>query len=148
MDRFLAIAENIRACRVRAGKSAKDVAADLGINDAWYRDVEQHDDEMISTLSIFQSMRLASLLNVQLHELVGETAPEEKISLVDLPALVETYVRSKGISFEEFEEQVGWEVREFLRSPLGYFSQVPLALLVDLSRRLGLNWLSLVPEED
>jgi transcriptional regulator with XRE-family HTH domain len=140
-------AERIRFCRVRAGKSAQQVAADLGLNDAWYRDLECNDGELTSTLTLFQAMQLASLLGVQLADLVAETgASSGRIALLDLPSMVERRVESEGISIEEFEDRVGWEVRGFLQSPVKVAAELPIEFLQDLAAELGISWLSLLPE--
>jgi transcriptional regulator with XRE-family HTH domain len=144
----MGIAENIRNSRVRAGKTAKAVAAELGLNDAWYADLESRDDELASTLSLFQAMHLASLLGVSLHELIGEPLPDKRISLLDFSSRLLAHIRTQGKSLEEFESEVGWELQEFLQSPFKSVAELPIAMLRDLSKPLGMSWLSLVPEEN
>jgi transcriptional regulator with XRE-family HTH domain len=142
-------ADKIRFCRVRAGKSAQQIAADLGLNDAWYSDLESHDDELASTLTMFQALQLASLLGVRLQDLVAETAPSgAKIALLDLPSMVEAHIAREGLSIGEFEERLGWELQAFLESPVKVAAELPIMFLQDLSGALGINWLSLLPEED
>jgi transcriptional regulator with XRE-family HTH domain len=142
-------AENIRTHRVRAGKSAQQVAAQLGLNEAWYRDLEREDDELSSTLTLFQGLQLASLLSVRLRDLVTDNAPSsDRVALVDLPSIVRKHIARAGTSIEEFESTVGWDLQEFLESPIKVASELPIAFLRDLSGPLGINWLSLVPEED
>jgi transcriptional regulator with XRE-family HTH domain len=146
----MGIAERIRFCRVRAGKSAQQIAADLGVNDAWYCDLESHDDELASTLTLFQAQHLASLLGVRLQDLVAEgTAPSiRKLTLMDLPSMITELASSEGISMAEFENRVGWELQTFLQSPVKVAAESPIMFLQDLSAALGINWLSLLPEED
>jgi transcriptional regulator with XRE-family HTH domain len=141
-------AEKIRACRVRAGKSAQQVASELGLNDAWYRDLESYDDELTSTLTIFQALQLASLLDVRLEDLLTENAPCSRIALLDLPSMVKGHIAREGMSIEEFESRVGWELQEFLQSPVKLAAELPIMFLRDVSGPLGINWLSLAPEQD
>src|SRR5204862_5857310 len=102
-------ASQIRSCRVRAGKSAGEVADRLGLNAAWYGDLEQHDAELTSTLTLFQAMELASILGVHLRDLLnGESSSAAAIPLMDLPSLIKAHVARAGISIEQFEDQVGW----------------------------------------
>src|SRR4051794_22858231 len=102
----------LRAYRLRAGKSASEVATALGINEAWYSDLEHHDDELASTLTLFQAMELASLLGVRLLDLMAQhDVPHASVSLMDLPALIEEHLARQQMSMDEFEEQVGWELR-------------------------------------
>ena len=142
-------AEKVRACRVRAGKSAQQVASELGLNDAWYRDLESYDDELTSTLTIFQALQLASLLGVRLEDLLTEHVPSScRIALMDLPSMVKGHIAREGISIEEFESRVGWELQEFLQAPVKAAAELPIMFLRDISGPLGINWLSLAPEQD
>lgn len=142
-------ASQIRNYRVRAGKSPGEVAAHLGLNDAWYSDLERYDNEFVSTLTLFQAMQLASLLDVWLHDLVGVSAlPDESISLMDLTSRVTAHVARKGISVEQFEDEIGWELRDFLQSPIKVASESPIIFLQAIAEHLGIDWLSLVPHEE
>lgn len=142
-------ATRIRGYRILAGKSAGEIAQQLGLNDAWYHDLEHRDGELVSTLTLFQAMELASLLHVRLPDLLEEDAsPGEEIPLTGLPLRIETHLARTGISIDEFEEQVGWDVREFMGSPLTVVAECPIAFLQALAKRLGTNWLSFVPGED
>src|SRR5262245_60280085 len=140
-------AAKIRSFRVRAGKSAVEVANHLGLNEAWYADLERRDDELVSTLTVFQGMELASILGVQLRELVSDDPTVESIPIMDLPARIKAHVARQGVSFEEFEDSIGWELGEFLASPLKGAAELPMMFLQAVARPLGINWLSLVPDE-
>ena len=141
-------AARIRYHRVHAGKSPTEVARQLGLNDAWYHDLEHHDGELVSTLTLFQAIELASALGTQLHSLLGEaTAPEERIALTDLPQMIRAHLASTRLSIEQFEEQVGWELHDFLESPIKVGAESPIIFLQALAAHLGMNWLSLVPDE-
>jgi transcriptional regulator with XRE-family HTH domain len=142
-------AAQIRSCRVRAGKSPGEMAERLGLNAAWYDDLEQHDDELASTLTLFQAMELASLLGVHLRDLLNDRDPAgEGISLMELPSRINAHVEREGISIRQFEDQVGWELSEFLTSPVKAAAELPIMFLQTISAPLGINWLSLVPNED
>jgi transcriptional regulator with XRE-family HTH domain len=136
----------IRSYRVRAGKSRSEVALQLGLNDAWYHDLEQNDDELAFTLTLFQAIELASILGVGLHDLMGQDAPlDQPIPLMDLPARIEAHVARNGISIEQFEEQVGWALRDVLQSPVKAAAESPIVFFQALAKHLGINWLSLIP---
>jgi transcriptional regulator with XRE-family HTH domain len=141
-------ATQIRNYRVRAGKSAGEVAQHLGINDAWYSDLEHHDDELASTLTLFQAIELASVLGVRLRDLLSEDAlPIEDVSLTELPSRINAHVARKGISIELFEEEVGWELHEFLQAPVKVAAESPIIFLQAVAGCLGINWLSTVPDD-
>lgn len=121
----------------------------LGLNDAWYDDLEQHDGELVSTLTLFQAMQLASILGVRLHELLGEApVAGERLPLVAVPDCIAAHAAREGISMEQFEEQVGWELREFVDAPLKIAAELPIAFLQAVAAGLGINWLSVVTDQD
>lgn len=144
----MGIATRIRQMRIRAGKSQAEMTQFLGLNPAWYADLEQHDAEMVSTLTLFQAMHLASVFGVQLHDLLDEPqVPEQRIALMELPDRIVAHTKRKGISIEDLEESVGWELREFLNSPVQVAADLPIRFLQAIAAVLGINWLSLVPDE-
>jgi transcriptional regulator with XRE-family HTH domain len=141
-------AAQIRNCRVRAGKSASEIAKHLGLNDAWYHDLEDHDDELALTLTLFQAIELASILGVRLRDLLGqESVPNERISLMDLPSRIKAHVAHHEISLQQFEEQVGWDLHDFLESPVKAAAESPIIFLQAIAKHLRINWLSLIPDE-
>jgi hypothetical protein len=141
-------AAQIRAFRVRAGKTKAELVERLGLNAAWYEDLEQHDDELACTLTLFQAMELASAVGVSLRDLVpGSPAPGELIPLMELPARIRDRISRDGVSIEQFEDRVGCELKQFLDSPLQLAAELPLAALQAIATHLDINWLALVPDE-
>jgi hypothetical protein len=141
-------AAQIRNYRVRAGKSREEVAEHLGINNAWYDDLEHYDEELTSTLTLFQAMALASFLGVGLRELVGKSdRAHETLSIIDLPSRIRSHLDQKGISVEQFEGEVGWDIRDFLESPLKVAAESPIMFLQGVSEALGIDWVAMVPND-
>ena len=119
----------------------------LGININWYCDLEQHNDELISTLTLAQAANLAGILGVPLRELLSEGNPgTTTIAIAQLPERIRARIAQEGLSVEEFEDRVGWELGKFLQSPTQLASESPLMFLKDLAAALEVDWLSLVPE--
>ena len=142
-------ANRIRALRVRAGKSQEEMAKLLGLNAAWYSDLERRDEELASTLTLFQAAQLASLLGVGLHELFGEgTRPGERIALLELPERIVAHASAGGMQIEELEDRIGWDLREFLATPVQVAAEVPIAFLQAIAAELAVDWLSFVPDDD
>lgn len=142
-------ADRIRALRIRAGKSRLEMAQSLGLNSAWYDDLEQREGELAATLNVFQAMQLASLLGVRLHELFDAGAPAHpRIPLIDLPERILAHATGAGISVEQLEREVGWDLRDFLDAPVQVAAELPLAFLMAIASPLGIDWLSLAPEDD
>jgi transcriptional regulator with XRE-family HTH domain len=142
-------AAQIRAFRVRAGKTKLQMVERLGLNAAWYEDLERNDDELASTLTLFQAIDLAAALGVGLGDLVpGSPAPAEAIPLMELPDLIRARMSRDGLSIEQLEDKIGWELKQFLDSPLQGATELPIVFLQAIAAHLGINWLALVPEED
>jgi transcriptional regulator with XRE-family HTH domain len=142
-------AARIRGLRIRAGKSQADMSQLLGLNLAWYSDLEKRDDELASTLTIFKAMELASIFGVRLHELLDEPlVADERIALMELPDRLIAHAKREGISVEQLEERVGWELHEFFGSPVQLAAEFPILFFQALATALGINWLALVPDEN
>jgi transcriptional regulator with XRE-family HTH domain len=144
----MGIAARLRAIRVRAGKSQAEMAQRLELNEAWYADLERHDDELASTLTLFKAMEMASILGVTLAELLDEPpVTDKRIALIDLPARILAHASRKGISMAQLEEQVGWELQDFVGAPVSSAAELPIRFFQALAAALGINWLALVPDE-
>ena len=121
----------------------------LGLNPAWYADLEKRDDELTSTLTIFKAMELASILGVTLQELTGEApVARERIALMELPGRIVAHAKREGISVDQLAEQVGWELQEFLEKPVQMAAEFPIRFFQALGDVLGINWLALAPDQD
>lgn len=141
-------AGNIRSARIRAGKSRAEVAAHLALNPAWYEDLEQRDGELAATLTLFQGVALAELFGLRLADLFGETVPAgERVALPDLPERIRAHVAATGVSLDQFERRLGWELAPFMEAPVQLATELPIAFFQALAGNLGLHWLLLVPDD-
>ena len=141
-------AARIRAYRIRAGKSQADLAKSLDINIAWYADLESRDDELAATLTMFKAMELASMLGVKLHELLGAPPITGKgMTLIEVPDHILAYAKHAGISVAQLEEQIGWELRNFIAHPIQGATELPIRFFQTVATLLGIDWLLLVPDE-
>lgn len=143
------ITTRLRALRIRAGKSRVEMAHSLGIDPAWYEDLEHKDGELAATLTLFQATQLASLLGVRLRELFdAPSCAPTPISLVDLPGRIRSHAAHTRVSIEALEAALGWDLRDFLESPVQVAAELPIAFLMAIAAHLGIDWLSLTPEDD
>lgn len=148
MQTAAGIAENIRSARIRAGKSRAEVAAHLALNPAWYDDLEQRDGELAATLTLFQGVALAELFGLRLADLFGETAPAgERIALPDLPDRIRAHLAAAGMSLDQFEQRLGWDLEPFMEAPVQLATELPIAFFQALADVLGIHWLLLVPDD-
>jgi hypothetical protein len=94
-------------------------------------------------------MELASLFGVTLHELLDEPpVADERIPIMELPDRILVHAKREGLSVEQLEKRVGWELHEFLGSPVQLAAEFPILFFQALAAALGINWLALVPDED
>jgi hypothetical protein len=94
------------------------MAKALGLNEAWYGDLEQRDEELASTLTLFQARELASALGVGLRDLVpGSAEPDAHIPLMELPDRIRAQMSREQVSIEQFEHRLGWERGNFSIRP-------------------------------
>jgi transcriptional regulator with XRE-family HTH domain len=94
---YAGLAARIRGLRIRAGKSPAEMTQLLGLNPAWYADLEQRDGELVSTLTLFQALHLASILGIPMRDLMGEAAdPDQRIALVELPDRIVAHTNARA----------------------------------------------------
>jgi len=118
----------------------------LGLEVSSYCDLEQYDDELASSMPLAQATHLALLLGVTLRSLVDpDSDPGSRISIEDLPRRISDHIASEGVSVEDLEERIGWNLRQFLDAPALVAAKQPLMFLRDLATSLNINWLSLLP---
>jgi len=142
----MSTARRIREFRSRTGKSETEVAQLLGINIHWYYDLEMHDDELTSTLSLAQALELAAQLGVSLHDLLAVSVrPENAVMLQDLPKYVERHLVIDGITVDEFSDRIGWDLAPFLGEPVEVGSGLPIMFFQDLADGLGIPWPDVLP---
>jgi transcriptional regulator with XRE-family HTH domain len=145
----LGTAAQIRALRIGAGRSKAEMVERLGLNAAWYEDLEAKDDELPATLTLFQGMELAALLGVTLGDLFSAAgAPAARIALVELPERMRAQMAREHISVEDYEERAGWSVSDFLDAPLQAAATLPILFFQSIASVLGVDWLTLIPDSE
>jgi len=129
----------LKRLRQARGLEPEQIARDLGINTAWYYDLETGGENWPNEISLEGIRRLCRILDVSpMTLLAGRT------DIVATPGeLVETlraHLQASGVSHEEFSEKIGWNVGPILRDPeeLATFNGDGLQ---SICRELGLDWI-------
>jgi transcriptional regulator with XRE-family HTH domain len=138
-------AKRLRAAREHVGKTVEEMAALVGLNEPSYWDLESYDDEVLTCLSIQEFARLCKLLTISPQELFAEESKveQEEIDLGSLAAKVRSYIKSQEIALPEFEGRVGWDMATFLEGLVDLVAErYNLEAVMDLSREIGVNWVS------
>ncbi len=93
-------------------------------------------------------MALASFLGVSLPELMNVETTDRSVPLLSAPGRIRSHLDNTKMSLEEFEQRIGWELGDFLVSPLSAAAERPILFLQVLAAHLGIAWPSLIPEDD
>lgn len=134
----------IRQLRQARGLSAEELAQRIGVNIAWYHDVEAYPSEVSSTLSLAQLARLAKELElVSAALLLGESFDAEAPSLgrTALVAELQRAVDERRQPIDVVSAEIGWDVSALLGDPeqLAAFNVDGLR---DLCDYLGVDWVA------
>ena len=133
--------ELLKSVREGASLSVAQVSQCLGISEASYYDLE-HFDDLYHCLTLKQVMKLVSCLNIKPHVLFGDAeirvfTPEE------LLGAIQSNLVKKAVSLSDFEELIGWDIREFLNCPLAGAKNWNIDCARDVCDAVNLNWRAL-----
>jgi transcriptional regulator with XRE-family HTH domain len=139
-------AKQIRERRAELSLSAVTLAEALGISVEAYDDLEQHQDELATSVTLEQATRLATRLGTPLLELLTEHKPPWATpSPIQVAARIATHLAGTGRSLESLEEVAGWELQGFLAQPLLVARGQPIMFFQDLAKALQAAPFSLIP---
>ena len=142
-------AERIEAFREKSGKSESEIAEAMGVETSYYSSLEKSDEQFFFSTSISEALKLAEQLGIDLLELLAPDSKKEgigRMSFSQLSQYIINHIGQKGITIEEFEEQTGWQIEDFISNPESG-RENPIIFLIDVGKALEIDWLSLVPEE-
>ena len=94
--------------RRASGKSIAQVADEVGISDDSYRDVELHEDEFVSVLTLREGMDLCRVLGVDLlRDVLGRSSIDYQEE--PLNELISRKRASLGMSASALAEKIGFD---------------------------------------
>jgi len=113
----------LRLAREKLGQSPRETAEMAGINVESYYDLESHSDEVTQVLSIREVMKLCRAVGMSLTELFGWKQDEHTtLHPAELQTMIKSYIQSKQITLEIFENRVGFCMSAFLSDPNNFYS--------------------------
>jgi transcriptional regulator with XRE-family HTH domain len=132
-------AERIQALRVKSGRTEQDLASELGLTIHSYADLEQHDEELESAVSIAQALKLAKLLDTELLALLGETEIPVKMPIARVRSALNAQLGNSAEAKELMEDTINWDLGPFLEGSdewttvytIGFVRQLAIAIEVD-----------------
>jgi len=127
------------------------IAQHLGISVSHVWDLASHDDEVASTLSIRQTHMLSLLTGVPVDDLIGLEAiksPVLPVAIEDFCAAIRSRISVAYSGIPEFEDAIGWRVREFLEDPDRLYDVANWDCLRDVASSVGIDPVALLPHEN
>lgn len=138
----MALAERLKALRLKAGLDGEGLADQIGISAEWYADLEGEPGEAEASLDLAQLRKLAVLLHVGLGFLLtGAIIPDEVPPLTFLELARRLRLRLEhSPDVQGLEEKTGWDLAAFLKRPgeEGWEQRAPF--FRDVCGELGLDW--------
>jgi transcriptional regulator with XRE-family HTH domain len=133
-------AERIQALRVKAGRTEQELATDLGLTIQSYRDLEQHDEELESAVSIAQALKLANLLHTDLLTLLGETEIPVRMSIARVRSALNAQLGKSAEAKEWMEDTLNWDLSPFLEGSDEWTTVYTIDFLRQLAAAIEVDW--------
>jgi transcriptional regulator with XRE-family HTH domain len=132
-------AERIQALRLKSGRTEQELASELGLTIHSYCDLEQHDEELESAVSIAQALKLAKLFDTDLLTLLGETEIPVKMPIARVRSALNAQLGNSAEARELMEDTLNWDLGPFLKGSdewttvytIDFVRQLALAIEVD-----------------
>jgi transcriptional regulator with XRE-family HTH domain len=136
----LGAAERIQTLRLKSGLRTEDLASALGLTTHSYTDLEQHDDELESAISIAQALKLAELLHTDLLSLLGETEIPVKMPIARVRAALNTQLGKSAEAKELLEDTLNWDLGPFLEGSDAWTTVYTIEFVRRLATAIEIDW--------
>jgi len=135
-------ASRLRAARERAGLEIAQIAEQVELPFAHYRDLEDFDEDLWDTVSLRTLRDLARALHVTPHDILegdGAPRPEGRLSAAQFVAVILKAVAASGGDVEAWGEGAGWDVAPLLEDPENVWD-LNAEGLRDIANAAGVDW--------
>ena len=133
-------AERIKTLRLKSGRGEQELADELGITLHSYRDLEQHDEELESVVSLAQALKLANLLHTDLLALLGETEIPVKMSIARVRAALNAQLGKSAEAKELMEDTLDWDLGPFLEGSEEWTTVYTVDFVRRLATAIEVDW--------
>jgi len=133
-------AERIQALRVKSGRTEQELASELGLTIHSYSDLERHDEELESAVSIAQALKLAKLLDTDLLALLGETEIPVKMPIGRVRAALSAQLGNSGEAKELLEDTLNWDLGPFLEGSEEWTTVYTIEFVRQLATAIEVDW--------
>jgi transcriptional regulator with XRE-family HTH domain len=133
-------AERIHALRVKSRRTEQELASGLGLTIHSYCDLEQHDEELESAVSIAQALKLASLLQTDLLTILGETEIPVKMPIARVRSALNAQLGNSGEAKELMEDTINWDLGPFLEGSEEWTTVYTIDFVRQLATAIEVDW--------
>ena len=133
-------AERIQALRMKSGRTEQELASELGLTIHSYSDLEQHDEELESAVSIAQALKLAKLLDTDLLTLLGETDIPVKMPIARVRSALNAQLGNSAEARELMEDTINWDLGPFLEGSDEWTTVYTIDFVRQLANAIEVDW--------
>jgi transcriptional regulator with XRE-family HTH domain len=133
-------ADRIQTLRLKSGRTEQELAGELGLTIQSYCDLEQHDDELESAVSIAQALKLAKLFDTDLLALLGETEIPVRMPIARVRSALNAQLGSSGEAKELMEDTINWDLGPFLEGSDEWTTVYTIDFLRQLATAIEVDW--------
>jgi transcriptional regulator with XRE-family HTH domain len=133
-------AERIQALRLKSGRTEQELAIELGLTIHSYCDLEQHDEELESAVSIAQALKLANLLHTELLALLGETEIPVKMPIARVRSALNAQLGNSAEAKELMEDTINWDLGPFLEGSDEWTTVYTIDFVRQLAIAIEVDW--------
>jgi transcriptional regulator with XRE-family HTH domain len=133
-------AERIQLLRVKSGRTEQELASELGLTIHSYSDLEQHDEELESAVSVAQALKLAKLLDTDLLTLLGETEIPVRMPIARLRSALNAQLGNSAEAKELMEDTLNWDLGPFLEGSEEWTTVYTIDFLRRLALAIEVDW--------
>ncbi|HTB90983.1 MAG TPA: helix-turn-helix transcriptional regulator [Steroidobacteraceae bacterium] len=133
-------AERIQALRLKSGRTEQELAGELGLTINSYSDLEQHDEELESAISIAQALKLANLLHTDLLTLLGETEIPVRMPIARVRSALNAQLGKSAEARELMEDTLNWDLGPFLEGLNEWTTVYTIDFVRQLATAIEVDW--------
>jgi len=133
-------AERVQVLRLKSGRTEQELASELGLTIHSYSDLEQHDEELESAVSIAQALKLANLLQTDLLVLLGETEIPVKMPIARVRSALNAQLGNSAEAREVMEDTINWDLGPFLEGSDEWTTVYTIDFVRQLAIAIEVDW--------
>lgn len=129
-----------RDARERLGLEPEDVASRSGVFHADIWEIEGLEDDLERCYSPKQVQQLCQTIQIRPIDLFADHFAETPVSATELVQLIHSECRARGITLEQFEDIVEWQLTRCIEPPDRLLEDMTVHGLKWLCRELHIDW--------